>query len=73
MTMNSIQPRPDASDPTLGIGGVLIGLGLIALVAVVVFIFATAHRETALRTDAVTSAASSLAIPPSPVPAQPSR
>ncbi|WP_394761800.1 hypothetical protein [Phenylobacterium sp.] len=52
-----------------GIGNVLIGLGLLALVAVIVFIVSSAHRDQALRTDAVTSAASDLAAqPPPPAP-----
>jgi hypothetical protein len=68
MTTDSMTPKPADPDPTLGIGGVLIGLGLLALVAIVFFIVATAHQKTALRTDAVTSAASSLATPP---PARP--
>ncbi|MDB5429881.1 MAG: hypothetical protein JWP35_997 [Caulobacter sp.] len=45
-----------------GIGGVLIGMGVMALVAVVVFVLASTHRDKAMRTDAVTSAASSLAV-----------
>ena len=51
----------------IGIGNALIGLGLLALVAVIVFIVTSAHRDQALRTDAVTSAASELAAtPPAP-------
>jgi hypothetical protein len=62
-----------AAQPTFGIGGVLIGLGLLALVAIVVFVLVSAHNNAALRTDAVTSAASSLAAAPPPPPAQPTR
>lgn len=52
-----------------GVGNVLIGLGLLALVAVIAFILSSAHRDQALRTDAVTSAASDLAAgPPRPAP-----
>ena len=51
-----------------GIGNVLIGLGLLALVAVIAFILTSAHRDQALRTDAVTSAASDLAAAPPPAP-----
>ena len=58
--------------PGFGIGGVLIGLGLLALVAIVVFILVSAHNNEALRTDAVTSAASSLAAAP-PAPPTPVR
>ena len=45
----------------LSIGGVLIGLGALALIAIVAFVLLSAHSNKALRTDAVTSAASSLA------------
>jgi hypothetical protein len=45
----------------LSIGGVLIGLGALALIAIVAFILMSAHSNKALRTDAVSSAASSLA------------
>jgi hypothetical protein len=45
----------------LSVGGVLIGLGALALIAIVAFILLSAHSRKALRTDAVTSAASSLA------------
>lgn len=44
-----------------GVGGVMIGLGGVALVAIAAFILLSAHRDQALRTDAVASAASSLA------------
>lgn len=45
----------------LNVGGVLIGLGVLALGAIVAFILLSAHTDKALRTDAVSSAASSLA------------
>ena len=45
----------------LGVGGALIGLGVLALAAIVAFVLLSAHSNKALRTDAVTSAASSLA------------
>jgi hypothetical protein len=50
----------------LGVGSVLIGLGVLALVAIVAFVLMSAQRNKALRTDAVTSAASSLAAPAPP-------
>jgi hypothetical protein len=50
----------------IGIGNALIVLGILALVAVIVFVVVSADRGRALRTDAVTSAASSLAAPPAP-------
>ena len=56
-----------AKPRSFGIGNVLIGLGLLALVAVIAFIVTSANRDRALRTDAVTSAASELAAsPPTP-------
>ncbi len=54
-------------EPTLprhggfGVGNALIALGVLALVAILAFVLLSAHRDRALRTDAVTSAASSLA------------
>ena len=45
----------------LGVGGVLIGLGVLALTVIVAFILMSAHSNKALRTNAVSSAASSLA------------
>jgi hypothetical protein len=45
----------------LSVGGVLIGLGVLALVAIVAFVVLSARGDQALRTQAVTSAASSLA------------
>jgi hypothetical protein len=50
--------------PAFGVGGMLIGLGLVALIAILAFILLSAHRNEALRTDAVTSAASALASAP---------
>ena len=57
MTAEPAAPR----SRRISVGGVLIGLGVLALAAVVAFILVSAHRNQALRTDAVTSAASSLA------------
>ena len=44
-----------------GIGGVIIGIAVLALVAIVAFFLLNANRNDAIRTDAVTSAASSVA------------
>jgi hypothetical protein len=44
-----------------GMGGVLIGIAVLALVAIVAFFLLNANRNDGLRTDAVTSAASSVA------------
>ena len=44
-----------------GFGGVIIGIAVLALVAIVAFFLLNANRNDALRTDAVTSAASSVA------------
>jgi hypothetical protein len=44
-----------------GMGGVLIGIAVLALVAIVAFFLLSANRNDAMRTDAVTSAASSVA------------
>ncbi|WP_293678368.1 hypothetical protein [uncultured Phenylobacterium sp.] len=44
-----------------GMGAVLIGLALLALVAIVAFFLLQSNRNDAMRTDAVTSAASSVA------------
>jgi len=46
------------------VGGILIGLGVLALVAVVAFVVLSTRSDQALRTQAVTSAASSLAAEP---------
>ena len=44
-----------------GVGGVIIGIAVLALVAIVAFFLLNANRNDALRTDAVSSAASSVA------------
>ncbi|MDB5424349.1 MAG: hypothetical protein JWQ29_1765 [Phenylobacterium sp.] len=44
-----------------GMGGVIIGIAVLALVAIVAFFLLNANRNDALRTSAVTSAASSVA------------
>jgi hypothetical protein len=44
-----------------GMGGVIIGIAVLALVAIVAFFLLSANRNDAIRTDAVTSAASSVA------------
>ena len=44
-----------------GMGGVIIGIAVLALVAIVAFFLLQSSRNDALRTDAVTSAASSVA------------
>ena len=44
-----------------GVGGVIIGIAVLALVAIVAFFLLNANRNDALRTNAVTSAASSVA------------
>src|SRR3954462_10467531 len=44
-----------------GMGGVIIGIAVLALVAIVAFFLLTQTRNDAIRTDAVTSAASSVA------------
>jgi hypothetical protein len=69
MARQDATPQADGASAAarsgFGIGGVLIGLGLVALVAILAFILLSAHRNEALRTDAVTSAASALASAPS--------
>ena len=42
-------------------GGVIIGIAVLALVAIVAFFLLQANRNDAMRTDAVSSAASSVA------------
>ena len=42
-------------------GGVIIGIAVLALVAIVAFFLLQSNRNDAMRTDAVTSAASSVA------------
>lgn len=44
-----------------GMGGVLIGIAVLAMVAIVAFFLLQSNRNDAIRTDAVTSAASSVA------------
>ena len=44
-----------------GMGAVLIGIAVLALVAIVAFFLLQSNRNEAIRTDAVTSAASSVA------------
>jgi hypothetical protein len=44
-----------------GVGGVIIGLAVLALVAIVAFFLLNANRNDTLRTSAVTNAASSVA------------
>lgn len=63
MSENQAMQRPG---PGLGqgLGNVLIALGVAALLAIVVFVFVSVHRDRALRTDAVSSAASSLLATP---------
>ncbi len=44
-----------------GMGGVIVGIAVLALVAIVAFFLLQSSRNDAIRTDAVTSAASSVA------------
>lgn len=44
-----------------GLGGVLVGLAVLAMVAIVAFFLLQANRNDAIQTEAVTSAASSVA------------
>lgn len=44
-----------------GMGGVIIGIAVLALVAIVAFFLLSANRQDAMRTTAVTDAASSVA------------
>ena len=44
-----------------GLGGVIIGLAVLAMVAIIAFFLLQSNRNDAIRTDAVTSAASSVA------------
>jgi len=44
-----------------GMGGVIVGIAVLALVAIVAFFLLQSNRNDAMRTDAVTSAASSVA------------
>jgi hypothetical protein len=45
----------------LGVGGVIVGIAILALVAIVAFFLLNANHNDALRTNAVTSAASTVA------------
>jgi hypothetical protein len=58
---NMAQERVIPRTGGFGIGGVIIAMGVMALIAVLAFVVVTVHRDNALRTNAVTSAASSLA------------
>lgn len=69
MTLNSDGGAVVKRGGGFSIGSAMIGLGILGLVAVILFIIASANRDQALRTDAVTSAASDLAAAPSPVAA----
>jgi len=44
-----------------GLGGVIVGIAVLALVAIVAFFLLTSNRNDAMRTEGVTSAASSVA------------
>ena len=44
-----------------GMGGVIVGIAVLALVAIVAFFLLQSNRNDAMRTDAVSSAASSVA------------
>jgi uncharacterized membrane protein len=44
-----------------GVGGVIIGIAVLALVAIIAFFVLNANRNDAIRTDAVSSAASTVA------------
>jgi hypothetical protein len=44
-----------------GMGGVIIGIAVLAMVAIIAFFLLQSNRNDAIRTDAVTSAASSVA------------
>ena len=44
-----------------GLGGVLVGIAVLAMVAIVAFFLLQSNRNDAVRTEAVTSAASSVA------------
>ncbi|MBL8773281.1 MAG: hypothetical protein JNK30_18000 [Phenylobacterium sp.] len=44
-----------------GMGGVIIGIAVLAMVAIIAFFLLQSNRNDALRTEAVTSAASSVA------------
>src|SRR6478735_3688657 len=76
MATERVTERPDGTRETVverdggttyvdkggsGIGGVVIGIAVLALVAIVAFFLLQSNRNDAIRTDAVTSAASSVA------------
>jgi hypothetical protein len=76
MATERVTERPDGTRETVverdsgttyvdrggsGMGGVIIGIAVLALVAIVAFFLLTQSRNDAIRTDAVTSAASSVA------------
>jgi hypothetical protein len=63
MADDSVIPR----NRGLSVGGVLIGLGVLALMAIVAFVVLSARSDKALRTNAVSSAASSLAASSAPL------
>ena len=52
---------PPAARNGLGVGGVLIGIAVLALVAVIAVFLLNQNRNDAIRTNAVTSAASTVA------------
>ncbi len=68
MTGAAFTPQPAGSEP--GARSVMIGLSLIALVAIVVFFFVTQSPTTAVRSGPATSAASSPATPSQAAPAK---
>jgi hypothetical protein len=51
----------DSGSGGSGLGGVIIGLAVLAMVAIIAFFLLQSNRNDAIRTDAVTSAASSVA------------
>jgi hypothetical protein len=67
MATERITERSDGGTTTYvekgggGMGAVLIGIGVLALVAIVAFFLLQSNRNDTVRTDAVTSAASSVA------------
>jgi hypothetical protein len=76
MATERVTERPDGTRETVverdtgttyvdrggsGVGGVIIGIAVLALVAIVAFFLLSANRNDAMRTDAVSSAASSVA------------
>src|SRR6478735_12216903 len=76
MATERVTERPDGTRETVverdggttyvdkggsGLGGVVIGIAVLALVAIVAFFLLQSNRNDAIRTDAVTNAASSVA------------